>query len=278
MTKRLVALDLDGTILHGDFRIDDQLAAHIRTIHNAGHEVVISTGRSVDATLPIIEELKIKPTWVVCCNGAVVLRRDALADRAYRWEFVETFDTTEVLTRIRSHLVTARYAVEDSEGFFRFTEPLPDDTLGQRKAQVTFDELLGIQATRVVVVSPDHQLEEFLSIVERIGLSHVSYAIGWTAWLDLAPEGITKATALERVREILEIDHANVMAVGDGRNDIDMLQWAARHGVSVAMGQATQIVRDAANEVTDSIEEAGLTRVLEREFAQLIQPGGKEQA
>jgi Cof subfamily protein (haloacid dehalogenase superfamily) len=270
LIKRLVALDLDGTILHGDFKIDSQLASHIRTVHDAGHEVVISTGRSVDATLPIIEALNITPTWVVCCNGAVVLRRDALADRAYRWEFVETFDTTDVLTRIRTHLITARYAVEDAEGFFRFTEPLPDDTLGQRKARVTFDELLGIQATRVVVVSPDHQLEEFLSIVDQIGLTHVSYAIGWTAWLDIAPEGITKATALERVREILEIEPTQVIAVGDGRNDIDMLQWAARHGVSVAMGQASQLVRDAANEVTASIEDAGLTRVLEREFAELI--------
>lgn len=270
MIKRLVALDLDGTVLHGDFEIDGQLASHIRTVHEAGHEVVISTGRSVDATLPIIEALNITPTWVVCCNGAVVLRRDALADRSYRWEFVETFDTTDVLTRIRTHLITARYAVEDAEGFFRFTEPLPDDTLGQRKARVTFDELLGIQATRVVVVSPDHQLEEFLSIVEEIGLTHVSYAIGWTAWLDIAPEGITKATALERVRQILEIAPSQVMAVGDGRNDIDMLQWAARHGVSVAMGQASQMVQDAANEVTTSIEDAGLTRVLEREFAELI--------
>lgn len=270
MTQRLVALDLDGTILHGDFRIDEQLAQHIQTIHDAGHEVVISTGRSVDATLPIVEALNITPTWVVCCNGAVVLRRDALADRAYRWEFVETFDTTDVLTRIRTHLITARYAVEDGEGFFRFTEPLPDDTLGQRKAQVTFDELLGIQATRVVVVSPDHELEDFLSIVDQIGLSHVSYAIGWTAWLDIAPEGITKATALERVREILDIDLSNVMAVGDGRNDIDMLQWAARRGISVAMGQASQIVRDAANEVTGSIEDAGLTRLLEREFGHLL--------
>lgn len=269
MTRRLIALDLDGTVLHHNFDIDDELAGYIRTLHKAGHEVVIATGRSVDATLPVIEKLRIKPDWVVCCNGAVVLRRDALADRSYRWEFVETFDTTEVLTRIRTHLVTARYAVEDAQGFFRFTEPLPDDTLGQRKAQVTFDELLGIQATRVVVVSPDHQLEEFLSIVEQMGLSHVSYAIGWTAWLDLAPEGITKATALERIRQILGISLSKLLAVGDGRNDIDMLEWAGRYGVSVAMGQATDVVRAAAKELTGTIEEAGLNRVLEREFPEL---------
>jgi len=266
MKKRLVALDLDGTVLHHDSTIDDDLAASIREIHNAGHEVVIATGRSVDATLPIIETLNIKPTWIVCCNGAVVLKRDPLANRSYRWEFVETFHTTEVLTRIRRHLISARYAVEDDQGFFRFTEPLPDDTLGQRKAKVTFEELLGIQATRVVVVSPDHQLEEFLNIVEEMGLSHVSYAIGWTAWLDIAPDGVTKATALERVRALLGINLSDVLAVGDGRNDIEMLRWAGRYGVSVAMGQAIDIVRDAAREVTGTIQEGGLTSILNREF------------
>lgn len=269
MSTRLVALDLDGTVLFHDASYDAQLAERIRSVHDAGHEVVIATGRSVDATLPIVESLKIRPEWIVCCNGAVVLKRDALADRAYRWEYVETFETTEVLTRIRTHLITARYAVEDAEGFFRFTEPLPDDTLGQRKAQVTFEELLGIQATRVVVVSPDHQLEEFLSVVEQIGLTHVSYAIGWTAWLDIAPDGVTKATALERVRGRLGIDRSQVLAVGDGRNDIEMLQWAGRHGISVAMGQASDVVRQAANEVTGTIEEVGLISILEREFGSI---------
>lgn len=271
--RRLVALDLDGTVLHHDASIDEDLASHIHSIHHAGHEVVIATGRSVDATLPIVEQLRITPEWVVCCNGAVVLRRDPLANRAYRWEFVETFDTTDVLTRIRTHLVTARYAVEDHEGFFRFTEPLPDDTLGQRKAQVTFDELLGIQATRVVVVSPDHQLEDFLSVVEQIGLSHVSYAIGWTAWLDIAPEGVTKATALERVRAQLGIPRHDVLAVGDGRNDIEMLEWAGMFGLAVAMGQASPEVQDAAREVTGAIHEGGLTQLLQREFFDITVAG-----
>lgn len=269
MTRRLVALDVDGTILHGDFKIDEDLAECIRSVFNGGHEVVISTGRSADATTPILEELGITPEWVVCSNGAVVLKRDPFGDRGYRREFVETFDTTDVLTRISSHLITARYAVEDAEGFFRFTEELPDDTLGRQKARVSFDELLGIQATRVVVVSPDHELEEFLAVVEQIGLSHVSYAIGWTAWLDLAPEGINKAIALERVREIVGIGLQDVIAVGDGRNDIEMLNWAGQAGLSVAMGQASDIVRAAARETTLSIEEGGLTHLLKREFGEV---------
>ena len=81
--------------------------------------------------------------------------------------------------------------------------------------------------------------EEFLRIVDEIGLSQVSYAIGWTAWLDIAPKGVNKATALERVREWLGLERSQMVAVGDGRNDVDMLGWAAAGGRGVAMGAVT---------------------------------------
>src|SRR5690554_4059321 len=92
--RHLIALDLDRTALHhgstgaGDDpesgHIDPELGDAIRSLHEAGHEVVIATGRSVDATLPIVEKLRIRPEWVVAANGAVTLRRDPLAHRAYR--------------------------------------------------------------------------------------------------------------------------------------------------------------------------------------------------
>ena len=76
-----------------------------------------------------------------------------------------------------------------------------------------------------------------------MGLHQVSYAIGWTAWLDIAPDGVNKATALERVRGWLDVPLDRVIAVGDGRNDIDMFAWAGAAGRSVAMGQAPDEVR-----------------------------------
>ena len=75
-----------------------------------------------------------------------------------------------------------------------------------------------------------------------MGLHQVSYTVGWTAWLDIAPEGVNKSTALERVRGLLGFYLDRVMAVGDGRNDIEMLQWAAQQGRAVAMGQAPEEV------------------------------------
>jgi hypothetical protein len=62
-----------------------------------------------------------------------------------------------------------------------------------------------------VVLSPGHALDDFLAVVEQMGLHKVSYNVGWTAWLDIAPDGVNKATALERVRDLL------------GRSGMDLL-------------------------------------------------------
>lgn len=269
--RHLIALDLDGTVLHHDGTIDDPVAEAIRALAAAGHEIVIATGRSVDATLPVVEQLRIRPTWVVACNGAVTLKCDALATRAYRHEYIETFDPSDVLRKIRSRLVTAHFGVETSEGEFLFTEHIPASTLPGRKREVPFDELLsGIQATRMVVVSPDHVIEDFLAIVDTMGLTRVSYAIGYTAWLDIAPEGVSKESALEVVRARLDIPRANVFAAGDGHNDVQMLRWAGRHGEAVAMGQAADDVKAHATHVTGRIDEAGLATALHRRFPALL--------
>ncbi|WP_025134420.1 HAD family hydrolase [Leucobacter sp. PH1c] len=278
--RHLIALDLDGTVLSHGFgegagddpsggHIDPDLAAAIRALDAAGHAVIVSTGRSVDATLPIVERLGIRPEWIVAANGAVTLKRDPLAHRAYRRERVEAFDPSEALQKIRTQLVTARFAVELADGGFLYTEQIPTGTLPADQRQVPFDELLGVQASRVVVVSPDHRLEEFVGAVRSLGLTHVSYAVGTTSWLDIAPDGVTKASALEVVREHLDIPRSRVFAAGDGRNDIDMLAWAARRGDGVAMGQAVPDVQRVASRVTGTIEENGLLTALRERFPQL---------
>ncbi|MEO9096147.1 MAG: HAD-IIB family hydrolase [Microbacteriaceae bacterium] len=259
----LIALDIDGTLLHADGTISDDVAAEVRRVACLGHEVTLATGRSAAHMRPVLSELGLKPEYVVCSNGAITLRRDAGADDGYRREFVETFNPTEVLTAIRSHLVGGHYAVEDDTGFYRYTDVFPGNSIGSRNEKVPFEELLKHLATRVVVISPDHHMEDFLAVVERMGLHRVSYAIGWTAWLDIAPDGVNKATALERVRDLMGISRTRVLAVGDGRNDIDMLKWASGWGRGVAMAHAPAEVMAASNEIAASLDEDGVARLLE---------------
>ncbi len=263
MTERwLIALDVDGTVLREDGMLNEPVIHAVQAVRDAGHEVMLATGRSVAMTVPILERLGITPEYVVCSNGAITLKRDPLHPSGYQRDFVETFDPSEVLRTIRGNLESAHYAVEDEAGKYRFMGEFPEGTLGAVSERVEFDELLQTPATRVVVISPEHKIEDFLSVVEKMGLHKVSYNVGWTAWLDIAPDGVNKATALERVREALDVPRSRVMAVGDGRNDIDMLEWASGHGRGVAMGQAPSEVVEAANEITESDVNDGVAKLL----------------
>jgi len=258
----LVTLDVDGTILRSDETASEEVIEQVRRISAAGHQVMLATGRSPATTVPVVEYLGITPQFLVCSNGAIVMRRDPNAPAGYRREWAECFDPTDVLHTISGHLPKARFAVEDERGHYRYTEPFPDTTIGAGAKQVTFDELLHRQATRVVVVSPDHDMVDFLGVVERMGLHRVSYFIGWTAWLDIAAEGVNKATAMERVRIELGIPRERVLAVADGRNDIELLTWAAERGRGVAMGHSPADLLEVANEVTGTVSEDGLAEAL----------------
>jgi Cof subfamily protein (haloacid dehalogenase superfamily) len=263
----LVALDVDGTVLHEDGTLSDKVVEQVQRVQQLGHEVTLSTGRSVGMTVPILERLGITPEYVVCANGAITLRRTAdplSTDPAvYKREHVETFDPSEVLTTIRRHLEGARYAVEDADGAFLYSGgEFPEGDIEASGTQVEFEQLLGERATRVVVISPGHAIEDFLAVVEKMGLHRVSYNVGWTAWLDIAPDGVNKAVALERVRRLLKIPRQRVMAIGDGRNDIEMLEWAAESGRGIAMGQSPDEVKVVATETTVTDVEDGVAAIL----------------
>lgn len=246
----LVALDVDGTVLHEDGTLSEKVIREVRRVRDDGHEVTLATGRSVSMTLPVLEQLELAPEFVVSSNGAIILKRDAMAPRGYRREHVEHFDPTSVLTSIKERLPHANYAVENETGMYRYTGWFPDGALDIETEKVGFDDLLTTVATRVVVIAPGHDADDFQQAIEDLGLHHVSYAVGWTNWLDIAPAGVNKSTALERVRERLGFSRQRVMAIGDGRNDIEMLRWAGEHGRAVAMGQAPPEVLEHASEVT----------------------------
>ena len=115
----------------------------------------------------------------------------------------------------------------------------------------------------MIIRDPDSTAEDFLDLAGRLGLHGTDYVVGWTAWLDLAPVGVSKASGLAHVAERLGVDAADVLAIGDGRNDIEMLQWAGR---GVAMGQAVEPVIAAADDVTGTVYEDGAATEITRWF------------
>ncbi|PFG44647.1 HAD superfamily hydrolase (TIGR01484 family) [Isoptericola jiangsuensis] len=257
--RALVALDIDGTLLTYDGALADEVRDAVVAVRAAGHEVVLASGRSLVAMLPVAEALGIETGWMVCSNGAVTVELDPTEPRGWRVAEMVTFDPEPALRLLREELPDARYAVEDLGVGFRMNELFPEGELDGTFAVVDFEELWSQEVTRVIVRSPESTSDAFHALVSRLGYDDVTYAVGWTAWMDIAPHGVTKATALEKVRAAVGVPPVRTMALGDGHNDLDMLRWAAR---GVAMGHADDAVKAAADEVTGSIDEHGAVDAL----------------
>ena len=259
--RLLIALDVDGTLLHEDGSASDAVKDAVLAAIDAGHEVTLATGRSWETARDVLAEFGMKPEYVVCSNGAVIMQRDA---DGYRRAIVETFDARPVLEMVHGFLPEGSYMVEEADGTRYYTEGMDSSgwTLGPADP-VPFEQPAREPVSRVVVVSPSHDAEEFLGIVEQMGLRKVTYAVGWAAWLDIAPEGVSKGSALARVLDRLSLPKDALLVVGDGRNDIEMFQLArSSGGRAVAMGQAPEDVKAAAGEVTGSIDDDGVASVL----------------
>lgn len=259
MERRLIALDLDGTMLLRDGSMSPAVCQGVRKVAEAGVDVVIATGRGIGSTMPIVSLLGLESGFVVCSNGAVTLRLDLDEPGGYQILDTVTFDPGPALEMLRGSWPDAVAAVEEVGVGFKVSAPFPDGELMGEVRIVPWAELSTAPATRVTFRSPTGTAEDFLGLVERIGLHSVNYAVGFTAWLDINPEGVSKASALELVRRRLRVDPAETTAVGDQRNDLEMLHWAAR---SVAMGNAPDEVKAIADEVTLDVDHDGLAPVL----------------
>ncbi len=257
--RLLIALDVDGTVLLEDETLSPGVVEAIAHAHRSGHEVMLATGRAWESTRGIQKVLDLAPEYAVCSNGAVIMKRTA---DGYERFHIETFDPREVLSLLGEHLPGADYMVELADGRRRYTGEMDDWNLAHAE-KVSFDELAAEPVCRVVVVSPDDTSEDFVDLVARIGLNKVSYAVGWSAWLDIAPQGVDKSTALERVRTWLGVEPEQVLVMGDGRNDVGMFGWAREHGGrAIAMAQGPDEVRAAASETTASVYEGGVADIL----------------
>src|ERR1035437_4061833 len=259
MPRRLIAIDLDGTMLQRDGLMSAAVCQAVREVAEAGVDVVIATGRAIRSTMPVVSQLGLERGYVVCSNGAVTLQLDPDEPEGYRILEIVTFDPGPALEVLRGSWPDAEVAVEEIGVGFKVSGPFPDGELVGEVRVVPWAELSASPATRVTFRSATGTAEDFLDLVERIGLHSVNYAVGFTAWLDINLEGVSKASALELVRRRLAVEPAQTTAVGDQRNDLEMLHWAAAR---VAMGNAPDEVKAIADEVTLDVDQDGIFPVL----------------
>ena len=270
----LVALDIDGTLLIPDFvaghsaeQTTQPVAEAVLAAAKAGAHVVLASGRAplsmagmadrLDLTRTV-EELTGNRLHVVASNGSVVFRHAPM-------EVVHevTFDASAAVRTVLEHVPSAAVAVEEHGVGYRVNRLFPDGELDGEMIVTDLDGLALDAVSRVIVRDPDSTSEDFVHLAKSLGLQGTNYFIGWTAWLDLAPEGVSKASGLEWACHDLGVDRADVLAIGDGRNDTEMLAWAGR---GVAMGQAPPEVRDAADHVAGRVEDDGAAEELRRWF------------
>jgi HAD superfamily hydrolase (TIGR01484 family) len=266
---KLVALDIDGTLLKwvdgaGSTHEEVPPAVHeaVQRVLDAGAHVVLASGRAPHGMTTIADLLDLHGhgdrLWIVASNGSVLVRYPPL-------EIVheETFDAAPAVHAVLERHPDALVAIEERGVGYRVSAPFPEGELGGELIVTDLDELVAGPVSRVIIRDPQATAEDFVQMAGELGLQGTDYVVGWTAWLDLAPVGVSKASGLQYVAERLGLAADDVLAIGDGRNDIEMLAWAGR---GVAMGQAVQEVIDAADAVTGTVDEDGAAQEISRWF------------
>ena len=267
---KLVALDIDGTLfanVPATGQVTEEVAPAvreaIRRAAEAGAHVVLSTGRSTFGITRVWDQLGLPidgsgPVHTVASNGSVVFSYPPVEVLS-----TVTFDASRLVRLLLQEVPEAAVAVEEIGVGYRLNRPFPDGEITGEMTIQSVDELVAEPVTRVIIRDPHSSEEEFVALAEKIGLQGTNYFIGWTAWLDLAPEGVSKASALAEVCQRLGVAQSDVLAIGDGRNDTEMLRWAGR---GVAMGQAPLEVQEAADDVTETVHNDGVAFELARWF------------
>ncbi len=252
----MMALDVDGTIVDGDNVMSEAVREAVRAAWRAGIHIVISTGRSMPGVVNAIDKIGMTDGLAVASNGAVVFSYDPP-----KVLHAVTFDASHAVQLVLEKVPDAMVAVEELGVGYRVNKPFSGGEInGQIKLESIY-ELIAQPVTRVIIRAPEHSREAFSAMVYDLGLEGTNYYIGYTAWLDLAPEGVSKASGLDLVCSELGIGAADVLAIGDGLNDLEMIEWAGR---GVVMGHAPDQLKALADHVTGDIHSDGAATEIRR--------------
>lgn len=254
--RLLIALDVDGTLLTTE-GATEVTKSRVAALQDAGAQVVVATGRGIGATLPVLEEVEIHDGWAVASNGAITLRiREGEVDVVER----RYFDPAPVIDQVLERYPDALIAVEDNNSTMRISREFPPRELMENWVIEPIETLRAQPVTKLVVRIPGMDRDEFADRMDELDLSMVEPAVGWTSWMDVNAAGTTKASALEALRVKLAVPTTGTVSIGDGTNDMAMLEWAY-HGV--AMAGATDEVRAVADTVTGPVEYDGAGAIME---------------
>ena len=274
---RLLATDIDGTLLNPEFKISEGDLSALRRAHAAGIEIVLVTGRRHTFALPIAKQLGFD-LWLISSNGAVTrsltgktFHRDMMpaetcrklcgAMQEFRGNTVLTFDRETkgaiVLERMDELGASIRRWLEKNMEYIEFVVPI-------EKALVTNPVQAMFCGTMV-------RMNTALTALEQAGMDgtvtvlRTEYPERDLSMIDVLNAGCSKGHALERWAAYRGYRREEVMAVGDNHNDVEMLEFA---GHPVIMGNACEELRTRGWQVTRGNHECGLAAAVDLALGQ----------
>ena len=273
---RLIAIDIDGTLLNPEFRISETDLASLRQAHAQGVEVILATGRRHAFALPIAQQLGFD-LWLISSNGAITrslggetFHRDLLPAQTcrelvremqgFRGQTVLTFDASDtvegngsgtlVLERLDELEGSIKHWLQKNMQYIRFVVPI-ENALTTDPVQAMFCGPVGL-------------MQQALRMLESSGLPvtvlRTEYPGRDLSIVDVLNTGCSKGHALERWVNYRQITREQVMAVGDNYNDIEMLAFA---GHPFIMGNASEELRTRGWKPTRSNAESGVSAAIE---------------
>lgn len=268
MSPKLIALDLDGTLLNSSGVMSDRSVAAIEAATAAGHQVVLATGRPPHVAIPVTEQLCGTVRHIVGGNGSIVATFPATPTEETTLLHLIGFPidhAVAVVTALRANDDRYGFALATDNGFAHehgFAALMP--------AAVTDDAIPdvlaigGTQAFKLLAYHATRSVHQLLDTVPAIiapvtgGALTVSH-MGADA-VEIGPIDADKCTGVRWLCDHLGVDAADVIAIGDEWNDLTMLEWAGR---GVAVANARDRVRAIADEITASNDDHGVAIVLE---------------
>lgn len=258
---RLVATDLDGTLLRSDGTVSDRTRAVLNSLDELGVPVVFTTGRPI-RWMESLWDVVGGHGLAICSNGGIVYDVGSHTVRDHR--AIERAAGLEVARLLREAVPGTTFAIEHTEGWNREAGFPHRSDDGPRERAGDLADLYRDDVVKLLAVHRELPAEEFHERVQ-VAVSHL-VTTTWSssfALVEMSAAGVTKATALTTLAAELGVPREGVIAFGDMPNDLAMLEWA---GTACAMANAHPSVLAAADLVAASNDEDGVASVLCEEF------------
>lgn len=270
MNYKLIAIDMDGTLLNSQNKISTRNILAIKKSADLGVKVVLTTGRIFTSALYYAKDLNIN-TPIIACNGAYIAEQDK---SIIYLEDSMTLDAFENVINLAEKEGLYYHFYDDSsffakgltktvENYYRWNiDKKEKDRLNIRIVDKPLDVVRreNINVYKIVFVEDDSEkintFKEKLSNIQGIAVSS-----SWWNNIEVMNKGVSKGYALNVLCQKFNIDGKNVMAIGDNENDISMLKFA---GKGIAMENGEGIVKEIADYVTDTNDESGVAKAIEK--------------